>query len=159
MSNDSFKTAMRELKEEGKANTENTPIIQQEDLQKLYNSMFISPETPYGLANKVQFDIRYYFFRRGQENKENMRKDTFEIIVTMEGKKCVKKKMDELTKNHRHFDESHTSGFMLETGGDRCPVASFEKYLAKLHPDCDRFWNIQLTASHPTAHAGLPGNQ
>jgi hypothetical protein len=92
MSNDSFKTAMRELKEEGKANTENTPIIEQKDLQKLYNSMFMSPETPYGLANKVQFDIRYYFFRRGQENMEKMRKDTFEICVTMEGKKCVKKK-------------------------------------------------------------------
>jgi hypothetical protein len=38
---------------------------------------------------------------------EKMSKDTFEIFVTQEGKNCVKKKMDELTKNHRHFDESN----------------------------------------------------
>ena len=42
---------------------------------------------------------------------------------------------------------------MYETGLDRCPVSSFEKYVAKLHPDCNSFWqkpneNMKSEESH-----------
>ena len=33
----------------------------------MYTSMYLNPTTPVGLQNKVQFDIRLYFCRRGME--------------------------------------------------------------------------------------------
>ncbi|XP_069105383.1 uncharacterized protein [Argopecten irradians] len=51
------------------------------------------------------------------------------------------KSIDELSKNHRENDKEITSGLMPESPGSLyCPVASFEKYITKLHPDCDRLW-------------------
>lgn len=57
----------------------------------------MQPNTPRGLFNKVQFDIRMYFFRRGAENMVNMTKDTF--IVKFDEKtntKYVTKHVDGL---------------------------------------------------------------
>lgn len=140
-SNLSFQTAMKELKENGKACVDNTPAIDTADLTKLYRSMHLRTDTPSGLANKVQMDVRLYFFRRGNENFHQMTKDTFQIQTeTGSGKKYVKKRLDELTKNRRENDTEIVSGVMLETGGDFCPVASFEKYLGLLHADCNRLW-------------------
>jgi hypothetical protein len=53
----------------------------------------------------------------------------------------VYKKRDELTKNHRENDRSSSSGIMPAIPGNPlCPVASFTKYLEKLHPRNDSLW-------------------
>ena len=78
-SNELFRVAMQELKAEGKADVKHTPAISKEDLKTLYASRYMNPDTPTGLGNKVQFDIRFYFFRRGLENFEKMTKETFEV--------------------------------------------------------------------------------
>ena len=77
-----------------------------------YDSFMFNPETPTGLFNKMQFDVRLYFFRRGAENMHRMTKNTF-MIQFINGNKCVVKKMGELTKNHRETDTgSSGSGIM-----------------------------------------------
>lgn len=84
----------------------------------------MSPNTPTGLLNKVQFDVRFYFFRRGLENFEKMTKDTFEVKMDQTtGKQYVIKRFDELTKNHRAGDEELVTGVMPETGDSSCPVS------------------------------------
>jgi len=50
---------------------------------------------------------------------------------------------DKQTKNHRGENNSELSqqGRMYETPGyEKCLVVSFEKYVAKLNPDCQAFW-------------------
>ena len=56
--------------------------------------------------------------------------------------KYVQKIVDELTKNHRENDKENCGdGFMPEMPGNPlCPVKSFESYLEKLNPSCDRLW-------------------
>ena len=140
--NISFKAALAELKREGKGSVDHHPIIIETDLQKLYSSKHMSPETPVGLQNKVQFDIRLYVCRRSSENMHSMSKSTFAVETDPKtGLQYVKKCVDELTKNHRGNDREMTSGVMPESSeSDYCPVKSFQKYISKLHPAIDALW-------------------
>ena len=73
----------------------------------------------------------------------NMTKYTFKVLFDQEsGLKYVSKAVDELTKNHRENDkENGGDGYMPEMPGNPlCPVLSFEKYLEKLNPKCERLW-------------------
>lgn len=63
----------------GLAVVDHHPDINAADQTRLYMFMFRNPETPSRLANKVQFDIRLYFFRRGMENMEKMRKTDLRV--------------------------------------------------------------------------------
>ena len=138
-SNESFKIAVREIKAAGKAEITHYPALSDADREKLYTSVYFDCNTPMGLYNKVQYDIRYYFCRRGGENMHLMNKDTFILNVNADTGKKYFTKRDELTKNHRADAEGH-SGVMPETGTQDCPVASFMKFLSKLHPRQERLW-------------------
>ena len=68
---------------------------------------------PKELQNKVQFDIRYYFCRRGSENIYEMAKDTFQLAFDTETKIAyVYKSKDEMTKNHQETNNPIVTGFM-----------------------------------------------
>lgn len=83
------------------------PEIIESDRQKLYQSMHFNPNTPHGLMNKVQFDIRLYFCRLGLENMEGMTKSTLSIKTDDDtGMRYVVKDTDELSKNHRNDKEN-----------------------------------------------------
>jgi site-specific recombinase XerD len=72
------------------------------------------------LQNKVFFEIMFFFCRRGRQNLRELKRDDFAI-------RCVVKKSDELTKNHRvHDAQAEERGMMV--------VYSFEKYLTHLNP-------------------------
>ena len=141
--NECFKTALAEIKKAGKGDIEHYPEIEEGDLKKLYQSMYMDPSTPFGLANRVQMNIRLYFCRRANENMESMTKDTFVVKSYPDtGRKYIIKKTDELTKNQRESDREKISGHMPADSevSDICPVRSFETYLSKLNPDCNRLW-------------------
>ncbi|KAK7108296.1 hypothetical protein V1264_016053 [Littorina saxatilis] len=140
-STESYKVAMGEIKEAGKGDIRHTKTICEADRIKMKNSLHLSPHTPVGLANKIQFDIRLYFFRRGGENMDQMTKDTFAIKRDENThRRFVIKVKDELTKNHRGGDEEFFSGIMPDTGDEFCPVQSFERYIHFLHPNCNRLF-------------------
>ena len=139
-SNDCFKVALKEIKSAGKAEIDHKPPLSESDRQKLYKSIFFNPDTPQGLYNKVQYDVRYYFARRGSENMNTLTKDSFMLKRDPDtGKRFVVSK-DELTKNHGLDDTDADGGLMVETHTDDCPVNSFLKYLSKLDPEQDRLW-------------------
>ena len=51
------------------------------------------------------------------------------------------KTIDELTKNHRADDKEKTSEIMPENpGSEFCNVLSYEKYVSKLNPNCEKLW-------------------
>ena len=96
--------------------------------------------TPLGLQNKVFVDVMIYFCNRGRKNLRSMKPSDSTISRDAEGIKYVTRR-DQLTKNNREDDDGSTNGFMYEIPGyDRCPVASLEKYISKLNPACEVFW-------------------
>ena len=147
-SNELFKLAMQDAKVQGKGDVRHTPVITEDDRQKLYRSIYLCPNTPSGLANKVQFDIRLYFCRRANENMASMTKQTFAVKTDKQtNRKFVYKAQDELTKNHRGGDETFQAGVMGETDDPvYCPVKTFEKYLGLLNPECERLWQYPNVA-------------
>ncbi len=113
------------------------------DLQKLYNSEVMDPDDcPQSLQNKVQFDLRFFMCRRGNENLYKMTKDTFKVKKDLSmGLHYVVKTKDELDKNHSEKQTELVSGIMPELPGNvLCPVESFIMYLDHLHPDCPYLW-------------------
>ena len=89
-----------ELKKQGLAKTEHKPPIADEDIKKLYRCGVFNTENPTTLQNKVFFEIMLFFCRRGRQNLHQLKKTDFEIKVNSQGKRCVVKTTDELTKNH-----------------------------------------------------------
>ena len=68
-----------------------------------------------------------FFCRRGRQNLRELKRDDFAIKTNPQGQRCVVKKSDELTKNHRvHDAQAEERGMMV--------VYSFEKYLTHLNP-------------------------
>ena len=71
-----------------------------------------------------------------------MKKDTHSLASAGSGREFVYQKLDEADKNHKENatpDDTIGEGRMYSTGTSTCPVASFRKYIAKLHPDlCGR---------------------
>lgn len=79
---------------------------------------------------------------RGRENLREMKRDDFQISCDSAAHRYISIN-DKQTKNH-HGDntaEMSQQGRMYETpGSNRCPVASFEKYIAHLNKSCTAFW-------------------
>jgi hypothetical protein len=71
-----------------------------------------------------------------------MHKSTFMVKKDSKtGLKYIVKTIDELTKNHRANDKEKTSAIMPENpGSEFCPVLSYEKYVSKLNPNCEKLW-------------------
>ena len=102
----SFKTAVRELKKCGKGSVTHYSQISDVDLARLYMSVHLTPNTPQGLMNRTQMNIRLNFCRRANENFEAMTKTTFKIGQYDTGVAYIFKAEDEETKNHKEGDFS-----------------------------------------------------
>ncbi|XP_067678843.1 uncharacterized protein [Haliotis asinina] len=138
--NESFKTMTREAKAEGKDEVEHKKEIHSLDLQMLFSSIHMDCKTPNGLANKVQFDIRFYFFRKGLPHMESMTKDTFEVAVDpSNGVRFIRQRVEE--QSNGSDDEEPCGSCMPEIpNSELCPVSSYLKYIEKLNPDSNRLW-------------------
>lgn len=158
-SNTCFKAVLAEAKRLGMVEVHH-PIISDTDLSLLYTSNNLSIATPRGLFNKVQFDIRMFFCRRGIENMHTMTKNTFRVEIDENtGRKVVTKNLNDFTENC-HVNKEASSGIMPEIQGSKyCPVLSFEMYLSKLHPNCDKLWQRpkeNITDSESVWYCNLP---
>ncbi len=135
----SFAANKAKLKRLGYGDTQHYLPIDDNDMKKLYSSGVFNQDTPDGLQNKVWFELMLYICRRGRENLRKLQKDHFAIAVDSDGRRYVYQAKDEMTKKMRaECSESRVDGGrMYATGGEGCPVASFEKYLSKLNPMID----------------------
>ena len=135
VANKVFRAQCVQMKKDRLAKIEHKPAITNGDMKKLYESGVFSTETPKTLLNKVFFEIVLCFCRRGRQNLRQLKKTDFAVKTNDRGIKYVTKISDELTKNHREDNNPEESGSMYETGGQFCPVASFEKYLQHSNPN------------------------
>ena len=140
-SNTCFKNVLIKIKQSGKGNITHYPEIEPEDLRKLYASFDLN--TPDGLQEKVLFDIMFFLCRRGRENLRAMTKSSFFVGHDATGKQYVYQVGSEVDKNHSVADapfDTTGEGRIYETKSERCPVASFIKYLEHLHPIQTALW-------------------
>ncbi|KAJ8301588.1 hypothetical protein KUTeg_020575 [Tegillarca granosa] len=136
-----YRSVLVDLKRKGFGSTDHTRAITAEDMTRLYDvgHVVFTTTTPVGLQQKVWFEIMFYLCRRGRENLRDMTtRETFAVGTDSTGRRYAYQVRSELDKNHRERDkpdESIGEGRMYEIlGDDLCPVASFTKYKAKLHP-------------------------
>ena len=137
-SNKIFSAMLVKLKKEGKGSVTHKNPLTKEDLVKLYSSFDVG--TPKGLQDKVFVDFMLYFCNRGRENLRELKKSDF---ILHENQQFIELK-DRLTKNHQGglHDGASQGGRIYKTtlGEGVCPFTSFMKYLAKLNPQCESFF-------------------
>ncbi|XP_060575540.1 zinc finger MYM-type protein 2-like [Ruditapes philippinarum] len=135
--NDMFVCMCKDTCKTGKGTVDHKVSIEKADLERLYSSRMLDTTTPYGLLNKVWFELCLYFCRRGRENQRELKPSMFNIRTDALGKRYVCQVDSEVSKNHqgiKHSEIQDKNVRMYETGGRMCPVKSFEKYLSKLNP-------------------------
>ena len=149
--NNAFHATQVKLKKVGKGDTIHYSRIDENDLAKIYSSKVFDQSTPRGLQLKVWFELMVYICRRGRENLRQLTKGHFAINADSEGRRYVYQAVDEMTKKIREDNMSTRvdAGRMYETKTEGCPVASFEKYLSVLNPNCDALFQTPLPSVKP----------
>jgi hypothetical protein len=71
-----FVGILKKLRDTGKDTSKNHPVIQEEDIKTLYDTIFVT-DNPWGLLYKVFFEICFYFARRGREGLRELKKGSF----------------------------------------------------------------------------------
>ena len=160
-SNNVLSGTIKEMKRAGKDTTENKEPISQSDLQKLKTSGLFSTETPQTLQNKVFFDVMSHFGRRGREGLRSLHPSSFKCVNDSDGHRYVAMAYNESDKTHHGVDskEKPKAPRMYETKDESCPVKAFEKYLSKLNPENDAFFQKPLVKFHkdaPTWYSKIP---
>ena len=98
------------------------------------------------MQNNVLFDVISQFGRRGREGLRNLKKNSFIVLHDAKNRKYVKMAFNEADKTHHGLDsrEKNKEPRMYENPDKHCPVASFEKYISKLNPECPDFFQKPL---------------
>jgi len=141
-SNINFLAAITELKSVGKGERNPYSPISEEDLNKMYTSVNMQPTTPRGLYNKVQFEIRMFFCRHGPSAMKDMTISTFEIVKDTETNRRFVQRSKENECGTESGQACKVWKYVMQDIPDSpyCPVASYELYLKKLHPDNKFLW-------------------
>ena len=119
--------------------------IQEDDIQKMYDTKVLSNQNPKALQFKVFFEICLHFVRRGKEGLRELRKDSFMVKTDDQGCRYVTITYNEKTKKDQGDSLRSTlkEQRMYEIPNDPLdPVKSFELYISKLHPNCNDFFQL-----------------
>ena len=92
------------------------------------------------LVEFICFSLCFHFARRGREGWRELTRQSFEIKTHDTRARYVTKKLTDQTKNYKGGAKQSEQGYldvrMYETSTALNPVAAFEFYLGKTHPDC-----------------------
>ena len=134
-----FTCLMKKLKVEGKSDTVHHSEISETDFRLIIETLDIN--IPQQLQWLVFIIVGLFFARRGCENYDKMKKEDFEMGKAESGKRIIKMKKGELTKNHGANDTTKASGgIIIETGSELCPYKMFTFYISKLNPRNPFLW-------------------
>ncbi|XP_059833374.1 uncharacterized protein kctd1 isoform X1 [Hypanus sabinus] len=129
---------IRKLEEQGAGPVIQKQAITRSDLRKLYTSCSFDTNMPFGLLNKVWFEICMYFCTRGRENQRELEEDSFGLGTDEDGRRFVYYKA--CGPYHKSRSVTWSKKRMYETGTEFCPYASFVKYISKRNPLCKAFF-------------------
>ncbi|XP_069130346.1 uncharacterized protein [Argopecten irradians] len=163
-SNETFKAVLLKLKEDGIGESVHTEPVTVEDMAKLYGGPAFDTRTPEGLQRKVMFECLYYFCSRGRENIRGLKKSSFVEEVNLSGRKYIA--LVRTIKTKKNDGEDEVDDILNEPirmydrpGNPNCPVASFKKYVSKLHTGIESFWQRprkNVCEEDPTWYEGIP---
>ena len=121
--------------QEGKGTVQHKTPLSKEDLLKLYTSFNLT--TPKGLQDKAFVDFMLYFCNRGRENLRALKASDF-IVNTHEGYI----EMKDTAANERGYMKEDTDqrNRIFKSSSPLCPFDSLSKYLSKLNPNCEYFF-------------------
>nr|CAB3262995.1 uncharacterized protein LOC100186276 [Phallusia mammillata] len=138
-SNEKLESQLKLLKGIGRTITHKQPISLC-DLRKMYDSNVLGTSNPLALLRKVWFEITLHFCHKGSEAQEKLKKSSFNIYHDLNGLRYVARII-----GMNDADEIR----MYETGGELCPVRSYELYLSKLHAQQPRLFQQPRRKSSP----------
>jgi hypothetical protein len=137
-SNECLEKQLKLLKGIGRTITHKQPISIT-DLRRMYDSGVLGTANPLALLRKVWFEITLHFCHKGSESQEKLLKNSFEIYRDITGRAYVaRSRVKDLAGGAPGGVGASITPYddirMYETGGDLCPVKSYQLYLVKLHP-------------------------
>ena len=132
-----FEGNLREQKEQGFDKSRRKQPITQTDLEKIYTDYFIPhfDNDPRCLQHKIFFEISFFLGKRGLEGLRDLKKDSFQLKATSEGKEYYELTFNEATKKSQGDDNNEMNDqpiLLAQEGKRRCPVNSLKLYLSKL---------------------------
>lgn len=135
---------LKRYRKSGKDTSVHHPRITESDLEIIWNSAILSPDTPAGLVRKVWFDIQLSFARRGREGNRGLTKSSFVLLHDEDGVEYISRAHNPETKNHKDptaSDKETLRGFILAMPGNpSCPVQSFKSYVSKCPDNAKAFY-------------------
>ena len=149
--NQVFCGLMRDYRARGKDVSQHKAALTNADVERLYSSGTLSDKNPQILLYKVYFELSLHCARRGCEGLRDLRRESFILCRDENGHQYVTLAYHKLEKNHQGVNrkESDRDPRMYEQLNDpNCPVASFKKYVAKLNPGCDAFFQRPKTTAN-----------
>ena len=139
---------LRDYRSRGKDVSQHKEAVTAADVDKIYSSGTLSDKTPRSLQYKVYFELSLHCAHRGCEGLRELKKDSFIVKSDENGRHYVTLAYHELEKNHQGLKkkEGDRDPRMYEQiGASDCPVASYRKYLSKLNPACEAFFQRPIS--------------
>ena len=146
--NQMFVTRCKLYFKAGHVKPRHKPAIASGDMSKLREYFKQHTANPTVLVEYNWFVLCYYFGRRGREGWRDFTTDSFEVKTDDKDRRYVCFTLTEITKNHqggnRQNEVDYSDQRMYETGSQLCPVAAFELYKQKQHPQIKAFFQTPL---------------
>ena len=103
------------------------------------------------LLEFIGFSLCFHFARRGREGWRELTRQSFEIKTDDTGARYVTEKLTKQTKNYqggsKQSEQSYSGVRVYETSTALDPVAAFEFYLCKTHPDGNALFQLKQTTT------------
>ena len=150
-----FNGLLRTMKEAGKDRTTHKTAIREGDMERLYTTGVLSDLTPLSLIRKVFVEISINFGRCGREGLRQLSKHSIVIKVDDRGREFATIDFNELDKTHQTSDLKHADKSQImysQEQSEFCPVKSLKKYISKLHPACEAFFQKPKVLPSPEEH-------
>ena len=123
--------------------TTHKAAIQPGDVQKMYESGTLSDDKPQALQNKVFFEIMLHFGKRAKEGLHDLIIDSFQFRSDDDKNVYAIIPYNEKSKTNHGLESGREEKEqrMYKTGEKgSCPVGSLRKYLSKLNPKSNYFF-------------------
>ncbi|XP_071488502.1 uncharacterized protein [Diadema antillarum] len=144
-SNSMYKYVLKGLKKAGKANVKHRLQITSDDIIRIQTSLQAKQFTAKGLQQKVFLDIVVHFKDLRVSNFRGLKRGDFECHSGAgSGQKFYTLGAGFFARHHKPRDYELSRMYSV-TDSKNCPVASLQRYLAKLNPTCAFLWQRPRT--------------
>jgi hypothetical protein len=150
--NQVFCGVLRKMREDGLDTTKHKSAVAPGDMEKLYKSGILSNDNPLSLQRKVYVEISLSFGRRGREGLRELTKNSIQFKTDDRGHEYATLGYNELDKTHQiqqPKDAEKKQILYAQEDSELCPIKTLKKYLSKLNPKCQSFFQRPKNLKNP----------